>query len=120
MRYSEILLDHFHNPRNVGSFSADETQVYAGKAGDYSRGDIIQLQLKCSDSGIILATRFKAYGSVATIAVGSFICEWLESKTLVEAKNLCSQQIMTSLQLPKVKLYCALLGEDALKTLISR
>lgn len=117
MKYSDLLLDHFHNPRNVGSFALHETQIYTGKAGDYTQGDIVQLQMQCRDT-IIVATRFKAYGAVPTLAISSYVSEWLIGKTLAEAPNLTSESLMTLLKLPRVKLYCALLVEDALNTVL--
>lgn len=118
MKYNALVLDHFHNPRCLGSFARDEAGVLTAKVGDYNRGDIIQLQVRCSTLGLIEAACFKAYGSVATIAAGSYTAQWLVGKVLSQVQQQFSGlKLMQALQLPQIKLHCALLAEDAVRSL---
>lgn len=118
MKYSPVILMHFHHPCNVGNFEARDLNTATGVAGTFTRGDIIQIQIKVKDHTLIEEARFKAYGSVVTIAAASFAAQWLQNKSIAEADQLDSCQIAQNLQLPGVKMHCALLAQDAVKAAI--
>lgn len=116
--YSEAVQDHFRHPRNVGSFPVQLARVGRGRAGQAATGGVLHLQLHVSESGIISDTRFRAYGCGATIAAGSYVSQWLQGKTLQQAGQLSMQQVVQALELPPVKVHCAMLAEDALKAAV--
>jgi nitrogen fixation protein NifU and related proteins len=119
MKYSAIILDHFHQPRNVGCFPAEESNVARAKIAVPNGGDIVQLEIKVNAENKIEKALFKAYGSVATIAAASWATEWLQQKTLTEVTQISSTEIMNALELPSVKIHVALLIEDLILTLTS-
>lgn len=116
--YSPAVQQHFRHPHNVGSFPAQFPRVGRGRAGQASTGGVMQLQVQVNDSGIICDTRFRAYGCGATIAAGSYVSQWLQGKTLEQAATLSTQQVVQALDLPPVKVHCAMLVEDALKAAV--
>ena len=112
--YSELTLNHFYHPRNIGTFACDDDCVYTGVAGSVEEGRCIQLQIKCSQGRIEKAV-FKALGPVSCIAVASWLTEKLIGLTLAEATGISGIEMANSLQLPQQETYCAFLAEDALK-----
>ncbi|TAM86234.1 MAG: Fe-S cluster assembly scaffold IscU [Candidimonas sp.] len=114
MAYSGKVADHFENPRNVGAFDASDPRVGTGMIGTPAQGDVIRLQIRVGESGIIEEARFKTYGCGAAIAASSLVTEWLRGKTLDDAVAIDNAAIARELQLDSVKLYCALLAEDAI------
>jgi len=118
MAYSEKVLDHYENPRNVGSFGKDEANVGTGMVGAPACGDVMRLQIKVSDSGIIEDAVFKTYGCGSAIASSSLLTEWVKGKTLDEAKAIKNTQIAEELALPPVKIHCSVLAEDAINAAI--
>ena len=118
MAYSEKVLDHYENPRNVGSFGKDEANVGTGMVGAPACGDVMRLQIKVSDDGIIEDAVFKTYGCGSAIASSSLLTEWVKGKTLDEAKAIKNTQIAEELALPPVKIHCAVLAEDAINAAI--
>jgi len=118
MAYSEKVLDHYNNPRNVGSFPKDQDDVGTGLVGAPACGDLIKLQLKIED-GIITDAKFKTYGCGSAIASSSLITEWVKGKTLDEAGEIKNSQIAQELALPPVKIHCSILAEDAIKAAIA-
>jgi nitrogen fixation NifU-like protein len=118
MAYSEKVLDHYNNPRNVGSFSKDQDDVGTGLVGAPACGDLIKLQLKIED-GIITDAKFKTYGCGSAIASSSLVTEWVKGKTLDEAGQIKNSAIAEELSLPPVKIHCSILAEDAIKAAIA-
>jgi len=122
MSYSNKVIDHYENPRNVGAFSEDETkagQVGTGMVGAPACGDVMKLQIKVDDKGVIVDTRFKTYGCGSAIASSSLATEWLKGKTLNEAEQIKNTEIAEYLSLPPVKIHCSILAEDAIKAAIA-
>jgi len=117
MSYSPQLLDHYENPRNVGSFSKDEENVGTGMVGAPACGDVMKLQIKVED-GIITDAKFKTYGCGSAIASSSLVTEWVKGKTLDEAGTIKNTEIAQELALPPVKIHCSILAEDAIKAAI--
>jgi nitrogen fixation NifU-like protein len=118
MAYSEKVLDHYENPRNVGSFDKDDKQVGTGMVGAPACGDVMKLQIKVNASGIIEDARFKTYGCGSAIASSSLLTEWVKGKTLDEAREIKNTDIAEELALPPVKVHCSVLAEDAIKAAI--
>ncbi len=118
MAYSEKVLDHYENPRNVGSFDKDDKQVGTGMVGAPACGDVMKLQIKVNESGIIEDARFKTYGCGSAIASSSLLTEWVKGKTLDEARKIKNTDIAEELALPPVKVHCSVLAEDAIKAAI--
>lgn len=118
MAYSEKVLDHYENPRNVGTFEKDDTQVGTGMVGAPACGDVMRLQIKVSDDGIIQDARFKTYGCGSAIASSSLLTEWVKGKSLDEARAIKNTEIAEELALPPVKIHCSVLAEDAIKAAI--
>jgi nitrogen fixation NifU-like protein len=118
MAYSEKVLDHYENPRNVGSFDKGDTQVGTGMVGAPACGDVMKLQIKVNDSGIIEDARFKTYGCGSAIASSSLLTEWVKGKSLDEARQIKNTDIAEELALPPVKIHCSVLAEDAIKAAI--
>ena len=118
MAYSEKVIDHYNNPRNVGSFSKDDQEVGTGIVGAPECGDVMKLQIKVENNRIVDA-RFKTFGCGSAIASSSLATEWVKGKTLDEALEIKNTQIVEELSLPPVKIHCSVLAEDAIKTAIS-
>ena len=118
MAYSEKVLDHYENPRNVGVFDKDESNIGTGMVGAPACGDVMRLQIKVSDAGIIEDAVFKTYGCGSAIASSSLLTEWVKGKTLDEAKSIKNTQIAEELALPPVKIHCSVLAEDAINAAI--
>ena len=118
MAYSSKVLDHYENPRNVGSFAKDEENVGTGVVGAPECGDVMKLQLKISDAGIIEDARFKTFGCGSAIASSSYVTELVKGKTLDDALQIKNTQIVQELALPPVKIHCSVLAEDAIKAAI--
>lgn len=118
MAYSDKVLDHYENPRNVGSFDKDEKGVGTGMVGAPACGDVMRLQIKVGDDGVIEDAVFKTYGCGSAIASSSLLTEWVKGKTLDEAKSIKNQDIADELALPPVKVHCSVLAEDAIKSAI--
>lgn len=118
MAYSEKVIDHYENPRNVGSFDKGDESVGTGMVGAPACGDVMKLQIKVSDNGIITDAKFKTYGCGSAIASSSLVTEWVKGKTLDEAANIKNVQIAEELALPPVKIHCSILAEDAIKAAI--
>ena len=119
MAYSEKVLDHYENPRNVGSFDKADTSVGTGMVGAPACGDVMKLQIKVSPDGVIEDARFKTYGCGSAIASSSLLTEWVKGKTLEEASEIKNSEIAEELALPPVKVHCSVLAEDAIKAAIS-
>ncbi len=120
MSYSDKLIDHYENPRNVGSFSKDDSTVGTGIVGAPACGDVLKLQVKVNEeTGIITDARFKTYGCGSAIASSSLVTEWLKGKTLDEATNIKNTQIAEELSLPPVKIHCSILAEDSIKAAVA-
>jgi nitrogen fixation NifU-like protein len=117
MAYSEQVIDHYENPRNVGSFSKDDESVGTGMVGAPACGDVMKLQIKVED-GIIRDARFKTYGCGSAIASSSLVTEWVKGKTLDEASSIKNSEIAEELALPPVKIHCSILAEDAIKAAV--
>ncbi len=118
MAYSEKVLDHYENPRNVGSFDKGDLQVGTGMVGAPACGDVMKLQIKVSDNGIIEDAKFKTYGCGSAIASSSLLTEWVKGKSLDEAREIKNTDIAEELALPPVKIHCSVLAEDAIKAAI--
>jgi nitrogen fixation NifU-like protein len=118
MAYSEKVMDHYENPRNVGSFDKDDKQVGTGMVGAPACGDVMKLQIKVSNDGIIEDARFKTYGCGSAIASSSLLTEWVKGKSLDEAREIKNTDIAEELALPPVKIHCSVLAEDAIKAAI--
>lgn len=119
MAYSEKVIDHYENPRNVGSFDKKDPTVGSGMVGAPACGDVMQLQIKVSDDGIIEDAKFKTYGCGSAIASSSLITEWVKGKSLDEAQAIKNSEIAAELELPPVKVHCSILAEDAIKAAIA-
>ena len=117
MAYSDKVLDHYENPRNVGTFE-DDGQVGTGMVGAPACGDVMKLQIKVSDEGIIEDAKFKTYGCGSAIASSSLLTEWVKGKTLTEASMIKNTDIAEELALPPVKIHCSVLAEDAISAAI--
>ena len=117
MAYSEKVLDHYNNPRNVGSFPKGEDDVGTGLVGAPACGDLIKLQLRIED-GIITDAKFKTYGCGSAIASSSLVTEWVKGKTLEQAGSIKNAEIAEELALPPVKIHCSILAEDAIRAAI--
>ncbi len=118
MAYSDKVLDHYENPRNVGSFDKDDLSVGTGMVGAPACGDVMRLQIKVDEQGIIEEARFKTYGCGSAIASSSLLTEWVKGKTLSEAQQIKNTDIAEELALPPVKVHCSVLAEDAIKAAI--
>lgn len=119
MAYSNKVMDHYENPRNVGSFDKGDSSVGTGMVGAPACGDVMKLQIKVSTNGVIEEARFKTYGCGSAIASSSLLTEWVKGKTLDEAGEIKNSQIAEELALPPVKVHCSVLAEDAIKAAIS-
>ncbi len=119
MAYSEKLIDHYENPRNVGSLDKNETSVGTGLVGAPACGDVMKLQIKVTADGIIEDAKFKTFGCGSAIASSSLITEWVKGKSLDEAGSIKNSQIAEELALPPVKIHCSILAEDAIKAAIA-
>ena len=119
MAYSEEVLDHYENPRNVGSFAKDDENVGTGMVGAPACGDVMKLQIKVNNDGIIEAAKFKTYGCGSAIASSSLVTEWLKGKTLDEAVGIKNTHIAQELALPPVKIHCSILAEDAIHAAVA-
>ena len=119
MAYSEKVLDHYENPRNLGAFDPADQSVGTGMVGAPACGDVMRLQIKVSDSGVIQDVRFKTYGCGSAIASSSLVTEWIKGKTLEEALAIKNSQIAQELALPPVKIHCSVLAEDAIKAAVA-
>jgi nitrogen fixation NifU-like protein len=117
MAYSEKVIDHYENPRNVGSFSKDEDGVGTGMVGAPACGDVMKLQIKVED-GIITDAKFKTYGCGSAIASSSLVTEWVKGRSLDEAESIKNSEIASELALPPVKIHCSILAEDAIKAAV--
>jgi nitrogen fixation protein NifU and related proteins len=119
MAYSDKVIDHYENPRNVGSFDKSDTSVGTGMVGAPACGDVMKLQIQVDEStGIIKDAKFKTYGCGSAIASSSLVTEWVKGKTLSEAEAIKNSEIATELALPPVKIHCSILAEDAIKAAI--
>ena len=118
MAYSDKVLDHYENPRNVGTMEQDDPSVGTGMVGAPACGDVMRLQIKVSDDGIIEEARFKTYGCGSAIASSSLLTEWVKGKTLEEAGQIKNTDLAEELALPPVKIHCSVLAEDAIKAAI--
>ena len=116
--YSDKVLDHYENPRNVGKFADDEEGIGTGMVGAPACGDVMRLQIKVSDDGTIEDAKFKTYGCGSAIASSSLLTEWVRGKSLDEAGEISNRQIAQELSLPPVKIHCSVLAEDAIKAAI--
>lgn len=119
MAYSEKVIDHYENPRNVGAFDKNDDQVGTGMVGAPACGDVMKLQIKVGDNGIIEDAKFKTYGCGSAIASSSLLTEWVKGKTLDEAAQIKNTEIAEELALPPVKIHCSVLAEDAIKAAIA-
>ena len=117
MSYSEKVLDHYENPRNVGSFGKDADNIGTGMVGAPACGDVMKLQIKV-EKGIITDAKFKTYGCGSAIASSSLVTEWVKGKTLDEARKISNSRIAEELALPPIKIHCSILAEDAIKAAI--
>ena len=118
MAYSDKVIDHYENPRNVGSFSKEEEGVGTGMVGAPACGDVMKLQIKVDADGIIRDARFKTYGCGSAIASSSLVTEWVKGMHIDDAAKLKNSQIAEELALPPVKIHCSILAEDAIKAAI--
>ncbi|MGE9766517.1 Fe-S cluster assembly scaffold IscU [Acinetobacter baumannii] len=118
MAYSEKVIDHYENPRNVGVLDKNSENVGTGMVGAPACGDVMRLQIQVNDKGVIEEARFKTYGCGSAIASSSLVTEWLKGKTLDEAQAIKNIDIATELALPPVKVHCSVLAEDAIKAAI--
>ena len=119
MAYSEKLLDHYENPRNVGSFAKDVEGLGTGMVGAPACGDVMKLQIKVGKDGIIEDAKFKTYGCGSAIASSSLVTEWVKGKTVDQALGIKYTQIAEELALPPVKIHCSILAEDAIKAAVA-
>ena len=120
MAYSAQVVDHYENPRNVGSFAKDDNDVGTGMVGAPACGDVMKLQIKVDkDTGVITDAKFKTYGCGSAIASSSLVTEWVKGKTLDEASRLKNSTIAEELALPPVKIHCSILAEDAIKAAVN-
>lgn len=119
MSYSDKVLDHYENPRNVGSFDKNDPNVGTGMVGAPACGDVMKLQIKVDKTGVIENAKFKTYGCGSAIASSSLVTEWLKGKTINEASEIKNTAIVEELALPPVKIHCSVLAEDAIKAAIA-
>src|ERR1043165_2420229 len=119
MAYSDKVLDHYENPRNVGSFDKNDPEVGTGMVGAPACGDVMKLQIKVNEQGVLEDARFKTYGCGSAIASSSLVTEWVKGKTVDEAATIKNTQIAEELALPPVKIHCSILAEDAIKAAIA-
>ena len=119
MAYSDKVLDHYENPRNVGSFEKDDPTVGTGMVGAPACGDVMKLQIKVDEHGIIRDARFKTYGCGSAIASSSLVTEWVKGMHIDDAVNLKNSEIAEELALPPVKIHCSILAEDAIKAAVN-
>ncbi|MDO4695046.1 MAG: Fe-S cluster assembly scaffold IscU [Eikenella sp.] len=119
MAYSNKVIDHYENPRNVGSFDKNDESVGTGMVGAPACGDVMKLQIKVNDQGVIEDAKFKTYGCGSAIASSSLITEWVKGKSLDEALAIKNSEIAEELELPPVKVHCSILAEDAIKAAVS-
>ena len=119
MAYSDKVLDHYENPRNVGSLDKNDPNVGTGMVGAPACGDVMKLQIKVSDGGKIEDAKFKTYGCGSAIASSSLVTEWLKGKTLDQASEIKNSAIAEELALPPVKIHCSVLAEDAIKAAVA-
>jgi len=118
MAYSDKVIDHYENPRNVGKLNAEDPDVGTGMVGAPACGDVMRLQIKVSESGVIEDAKFKTYGCGPAIASSSLATEWMKGKTLDEAESIKNTQLAEELALPPVKIHCSVLAEDAIKAAV--
>ena len=119
MAYSEKVIDHAENPRNVGTLDKDDPNVGTGLVGAPACGDVMRLQIKVDDNGVILDAKFKTFGCGSAIASSSLATEWIKGKKVEEAESIKNSDIVTELNLPPVKIHCSVLAEDAIKSAIA-
>lgn len=119
MAYSEKVLDHFENPKNMGSFEKDEEGIGTGIVGAPECGDVMKLQMKINEDGVIEDARFKTFGCGSAIASSSLVTEWVKGRTLEDASKIKNTEIVKELSLPPVKIHCSVLAEDAIKAAIA-
>jgi nitrogen fixation protein NifU and related proteins len=119
MAYSDKVIDHYENPRNVGSFDKNDEHVGTGMVGAPACGDVMKLQIKVNEQGVIEDARFKTYGCGSAIASSSLVTEWVKGKSLDQAGSIRNTQIAEELALPPVKIHCSILAEDAIKAAIA-
>lgn len=119
MAYSNKVIDHYENPRNVGSFDKNDESVGTGMVGAPACGDVMKLQIKVNEQGVIEDAKFKTYGCGSAIASSSLITEWVKGKSLDEALAIKNSEIAEELELPPVKVHCSILAEDAIKAAVS-
>lgn len=118
MAYSDKVIDHYENPRNVGNMDKEDSQVGTGMVGAPACGDVMRLQIKVNDQGVIEDAKFKTYGCGSAIASSSLLTEWVKGKSLDEAAQIKNTEIAEELELPPVKIHCSVLAEDAIKAAI--
>ena len=118
MAYSDKVIDHYENPRNVGKLNAEDPDVGTGMVGAPACGDVMRLQIKVNESGVIEDAKFKTYGCGSAIASSSLATEWMKGKTLDEAESIKNTQLAEELALPPVKIHCSVLAEDAIKAAV--
>lgn len=119
MAYSNKVIDHYENPRNVGSFDKDDASVGTGLVGAPACGDVMKLQIKVNGEGVIEDAKFKTFGCGSAIASSSLITEWVRGKTIDEAQSIKNTEIAQYLALPPVKIHCSILAEDAIKAAVA-
>lgn len=119
MAYSDKVIDHYENPRNVGSFDKNDKNIGTGMVGAPACGDVMKLQIKVNDNGIIEDAKFKTYGCGSAIASSSLVTEWVKGKTLEQAGQIKNSEIAEELALPPVKIHCSILAEDAIRAAIN-
>ena len=119
MAYSEKVIDHYENPRNVGSLDKTDPMVGTGMVGAPACGDVMKLQIKVSDDGIIEEAKFKTYGCGSAIASSSLVTEWVKGRSVDDAETIKNTEIATELSLPPVKIHCSILAEDAIKAAVA-
>ncbi|EGQ9165197.1 Fe-S cluster assembly scaffold IscU [Vibrio parahaemolyticus] len=119
MAYSEKVIDHYENPRNVGSFDKEDPSVGSGMVGAPACGDVMKLQIKVTPEGIIEDAKFKTYGCGSAIASSSLVTEWVKGKSIDEAAAIKNSEIADELELPPVKVHCSILAEDAIKAAVA-
>jgi len=118
MAYNDKVIDHYENPRNVGSFAKGDEQIGTGMVGAPACGDVMKLQIRVNDQGVIEDAKFKTYGCGSAIASSSLVTEWVKGKTLDQALEIKNSQIAQELSLPPVKIHCSILAEDAIKAAV--
>ncbi|ABP80682.1 NifU family protein [Streptococcus pneumoniae] len=118
MAYSDKVIDHYENPRNVGKFDAEDPNIGTGMVGAPACGDVMRLQIKVNEQGVIEDAKFKTYGCGSAIASSSLATEWMKGKTLEEAETIKNTQLAEELALPPVKIHCSVLAEDAIKAAV--